>query len=152
MTVAPREDTHRQMISFFVGTELFGFEIHFVDKVIEVPQFSFVPRAPIFSKGAVNHRGKVTAIVDLAKFFGLELNEPGPDHRIIIIDSPIYHLGMLVNKVERIETVPVSGDLVHTPGEMSKNPYVSKVVNLGGRIFNLLDVAKLLEEMESYYA
>jgi len=152
MTATPRQETHRQMISFHVGDELFGFEIHFVDKVIEVPPFSFVPRAPFFSRGAVNHRGKVTAVVDLSRFFGLQETDLNPDHRIIIIDSEIYHLGLLVNKVERIETVPISGDMVRPPGDLSKNPYVGKVVNLGGRIFNLIDVAKLLQEIESYYA
>jgi purine-binding chemotaxis protein CheW len=152
MTAPPKEDTHRQMISFFVGSELFGFEIHFVDKVIEIPAFSFVPRAPIFSRGAVNHRGKVMAVVDLSRFFGLEEKEVDVNNRIIIIDSDVYNLGLLVDRVERIETVPVVGQMVRSPGELSKNPYVSKVVNLGGRVFNLLDVAKLLQEIENYYA
>jgi chemotaxis signal transduction protein len=91
-------------------------------------------------------------VVDLARFFGLDENELNPDHIIIIIDSDIYYLGMLVNKVERIETIPLSGDLVQTPGELSNNQYVNKVVNLGGKIFNMIDVDKLLQEIESYYA
>ncbi len=152
MKVVPHEETYRQMVCFYIGGELFGFDIHFVDKVIEVPTLSFVPRAPLFSRGVVNHRGKVAAVVDLAKFFGLEESDLNPDHRIIIIDSQVYHLGLLVDRVERIETVPLYGDMVRPAAGLTKNPYVNKVVNLGGRIFNLIDLEKLLQEIESYYA
>ena len=58
-------------------------------------------------------------------------------------------MGFLVERVERIETVPLSGDTVREPS--AENPYIMKVVNLGGRIFNVINVEKLLGEVETYF-
>ncbi len=147
---APKEETRRHVMSFVLGRELYGFELSQVDKVIEVPSFFFVPRAPSFTMGVISNRGKVVAVVDLAEFFGLGCSTPGVDHRILVIASENYHLGLMVDRVERIEYIPVRGPLVHPA--VGDNPYVSKVVNLGGRIFNLIDVEKLLAEIEEYFA
>ena len=144
------DDKRRHVISFILGRELYGFDLHMVNKVIEVPDFFFVPRAPSFTRGVISHRGKVIAVVDLSEFLGMGTARTGPDHRILVIASSEYHLGFLVDRVERIEYVPVRGPLVQPSS--GENPYVSKIVNLGGRIFNLIDLEKLLAEIEEYFA
>jgi purine-binding chemotaxis protein CheW len=145
-------ELRRQAISFQLSGELYGLEIGHVDKVIEVPAFSFVPRAPAFTRGVINHRGKVIAVVDLAQFFGRPATPITVESRILILASEVYHLGLLVDRVERIESVPVRGDTVRPVSAGEGNPYVSKVINLGGRLFHFIDVDKLLSEIEEYYA
>jgi purine-binding chemotaxis protein CheW len=148
---APR-DSRRQVISFLLEPELMGFDLHHLDKVIEVPEFSFVPRVPAFIRGAVGIRGKVVAVVDLREFFGMPRNPITLDSRVLVLASDVYHVGFLVDRAERIESVPVAGPLVQTPEHGDANPYVAKVINLGGRILNLVDVEKLLSEIENYFA
>jgi purine-binding chemotaxis protein CheW len=149
---APAGDFRRQVISFVLDPELMGFELKYVEKVVEVGKFSFVPRAPAFVRGAINHHGKVIAVVDFREFVGMERREPGPDSRILVLASDVYHLGLMVDRVERIESVPVRGPLVQAPDPDETNPYVAKMINLGGRILNLIDVEKLLVEIENYFA
>jgi len=145
-------EPRRPAISFQLAGELFGLEIAHVDKVIEVPAFSFVPRTPAFTRGVINHRGKVIAVVDLAQFFGRPSAPLTVESRILILVSEAYHLGLLVDRVERIESVPVRGDTVRPLTAGESNPYVSKVINLGGRLLHFIDVEKLLGEIEEYFA
>lgn len=148
----PGEPLRRQIISFQLGGELYGLELKYVEKVIEVPGFSFVPRAPAFTRGVINHRGKVIAVVDLSQFFGGPTVELTVESRILILASEVYHLGLLVDRVERIESVPLRGDTVRMVTAGEGNPYVSRVINLGGRLFHFIEVDKLLSEIEEYYA
>jgi len=147
---APALERHRQMLSFYLERELYGFEIKYILQVIEPPPFAFVPRAPFFLRGAVNYRGKVIAVIDLGQFMTGKEKPLGPERRVIIIDSPDFNLGFLVDRVERIETIPVYGDMVQQPPE--SNAYILGVVNLGGRLFNIIDLEKLLKEIENYFS
>jgi purine-binding chemotaxis protein CheW len=152
MANAPVSETRRQVISFVLEPELMGFDLKYVEKVVEVDKYSFVPRAPAFVRGAINHHGKVIVVIDFREFVGMERVAPSLDSRILILASDVYHLGLLVDRVERIESVPLRGPLVQTPDPGETNPYVSKMINLGGRILNLIDVEKLLVEIENYFA
>jgi purine-binding chemotaxis protein CheW len=143
------QERHRRMISFFLEKELFGFEIKYISRVIDPEKMGFVPRAPFFMRGVISHRGKVIAVIDLAQFLGMSRKETDIDSKIIVLDSQEFHLGFLVDRVERIETVPLSGDTVRDPG--AENPYLLKVVNLGGRIFNVINLDKVLGEIEGYF-
>ena len=108
-------DRHRRMISFSLSRELFGFEIKYISRVIDLEKMGFVPRSPFFISGVINHRGKVIAVIDLAQFLGMKKKEVDIESKVIILDSTDFHLGFLVDRVERIETVPgaAQGQPVH---------------------------------------
>ncbi len=146
-------EKHLRMISFFLDKELFGFEIEYISQVIEPTKLSFVPRAPFFIRGVLNYRGKVIAAMDLAQFFGMPAKPVDPETRVLILDpaqcGAEFHLGFLVDRVERIETVPI---LRAVGKPEADKPYISGVVNLGGRIFNVINLEKLLEEIEGYFS
>jgi len=146
------QDKHLRMISFFLERELFGFEIRYISQVIEPSRLTFVPRAPFFIRGVLNYRGKVIAVMDLVQFFGMKARPIDQESRVIILDpaqcGAEFHLGFLVERVERIETVPI---LRAVEKPEADKPYISGVVNLGGRIFNVINLEKLLEEIESYF-
>jgi len=129
-----------------------GFDLKYVDKVIEADKFSFVPRAPAFVRGAINHHGKVIAAVDLRGFLGMGPAPIGLDSRILVLSGEEYQLGFLVDRVVRIETVPSRGPLVQAPEPGESNPYISRMINLGGRVLHLIDMEKLLLEIENYFA
>lgn len=152
MAVAAATDTRRQVISFLLENEYLGFDLKHLEKVVEAVDFNFVPRAPSFLRGAINHHGKVIAVIDLREFLGMEKSTLTLDSRILVLAGEEYHLGLLVDRVERIETVPLKGPLVQTPEPGEHNPYVSRIINLGGRILSVIDVEKLLQEIENYFA
>jgi purine-binding chemotaxis protein CheW len=145
-------DVRRQVISFELEPELLAFELSYIEKVIEVNHFSFVPRAPAFLAGAVSHHGKVMAVVDMRKFLGMGPQPLTVDSKVLILDHPVYHIGLLVDRVKRIESVPLRGPMVQMPDADQTKPYISRIINLGGRILNLVDVEKLLVEIENFFA
>ncbi len=148
---AAAAETRQQVISFGLENELMGIGLHFVDKVIEPVDFTFVPRCPSFIKGVINHHGKIIAVVDMKEFMGMGDTEIGLDTRILILASDVFHLGLMVDRVERIESVPLSGHLVQKPESGEAGPYVVKLINLGGKILNLLDLDKLMREIENFF-
>jgi len=153
VSVAARPvDLRRQVISFMLGNELMGFELSYLEKVIEVEELSFVPRAPSFVRGALSSRGRVIVVVDMRDFLGMEAGEGDVDSKILILDHELYHIGLLVDRVVRIESVPTRGPLVQAPEPGETSPYIARMINLGGRILNMVDVEKLLVEIESYFA
>jgi len=152
VAAVPAGSPSSKVISFVLDSELMGFPLKYVEKVIEIEKFSFVPRSPSFLRGAISHQGKVIAVVDLRKFLGMEEPEVTIDSKVLILDHPVYHIGLLVDRIERIESAPLRGPLVSTPAAGESNVYVNKMVNLGGRILNLVDVEKLLVEIENYFA
>jgi len=147
---APIQDARTQVISFVLFPEMMGLPLHYVEKVVEAGELSFIPRVPSFIRGALNQQGKIVAVLDLRDFLGMSSAEITSDSRILILASQVFHLGFLVDRVERIESVPLKGHLVQSP-EADSLPYISKIINLGGRILNLLDVDKLLGEIENYF-
>lgn len=148
------QERHLRMISFDLEKELFGFEIKYISEVIQLTRLFFVPRAPFFLRGAINHRGKVIAVMDLAQFFGMKAKPVDQESRVIILDpsqcGAEFHLGFLVERVLRIETITSLWHTKKLEGESDK-PYIAGVVNLGGRIFNIINLEKLLEEIDSYF-
>jgi len=152
LAVSPEK--HLRMIRFDLEKELFGFEIRYINQVIEPQKLFFVPRAPFFLRGALNHRGKVIAVIDLAQFFGMKAKVIDQETRVIILDpaecGAEFHIGFLVERVQRIETIPAQR-LAQKPESEGNKPYISGVVNLGGRLFNIINLEKLLQEFESYF-
>ena len=152
MKAAAQPQSRRQVISFLLESELMGFDLKYLEKVLEAGEFSFVPRAPSFLRGAINHHGKVIAAVDLRGFLGMGPAPIGLDSRILVLSGEEYQLGFLVDRVVRIETVPSRGPLVQAPEPGESNPYISRMINLGGRVLHLIDMEKLLLEIENYFA
>jgi chemotaxis signal transduction protein len=79
----------------------------------------------------------------------MKKKETDLESRIIVLDSREFYMGFLVDRIERIETVPVAGATVQE--SQGENPYIMKVVNLGGRILNVINLEKLLSEVEGYF-
>jgi purine-binding chemotaxis protein CheW len=152
MTNPVRPNARTQVISFNLDPELLGIDLKYVNKVIEIEDFYFVPRAPSFIRGAINNQGKVIAVVDLKNFFNNQITEMTAETKLLIIDSEVYHLGILIDRIKRIESVPLSGPLVSIPEPGETSQYINRMINLGGRILNLVDMEKLMIEIENYFA
>ena len=56
-----------------------------------------------------------------------------------------------IDRIERIESVPLKGPLVQVPEPGEANPYINRMINLGGRILNLMDLDKLLSEIDNFF-
>ena len=141
-----------QIIIFALHDEFFGFNISHIDEISEVTSLNMVPKAPDFISGVINYHGKIVAVMSLARFFNLPSQERGTLSRIIVLAFPGYSIGLLVDNVREITSIP-DGTEESNPmeGEDFKNIYVDMVITLGGSLVNMINLKKLLSDLEDYF-
>jgi purine-binding chemotaxis protein CheW len=131
------------MVLFRAGGERFALPLEAVREVV-VPQLPFarVPRAAPAVRGAMNLRGRVVAVVELAPLLGLpaDLLEPAQGH-VLILDRDRRGLGLLVASVLGVETLVATDppDEARAPGAAARS-----VAQVGGGAVTVLD-AEVLE-------
>jgi purine-binding chemotaxis protein CheW len=57
------DDLH--LVTFRVGTELFGVPISAVQEIVRVPAIAHIPQSPDFVEGVINLRGRVITVIDM---------------------------------------------------------------------------------------
>ncbi|MFA5100764.1 MAG: chemotaxis protein CheW [Candidatus Omnitrophota bacterium] len=135
-----------QLVAFTIGDQEFGMDINQVREIIRLVQITHLPKAPVFIEGAVNLRGQVLAVVDLAKRIGLKAKERGSTTRIIVVDVGDNTVGMIVDSVSEVlrlssncmEEVP---SLVNT--EVPEH-YIRGIVKLKDRLLVFLDLNMII--------
>ncbi len=141
-----------QVIIFGLHNELFGFNISCIDEISEVGTFNLVPKAPDFVAGVTNFHGKIVAVISLSRFFNLPSHERGALSRLIVLATPGYSVALLVDNVQEITFLPEgAGEKNPMEGEDFKNIYVEKVFSLRGALVNMINIKKLLADLDDYF-
>jgi purine-binding chemotaxis protein CheW len=96
----------RQVV-FRAGGERFALPLEAVrEVVVPQPPYARVPRAPAAVRGAMNLRGRVVAVVELAPIVGLPADVLAPGQgNVIVLDREKRGLGVLVAGVLGVEAV-----------------------------------------------
>lgn len=139
-----------QLVTFELSGEEFGVDIMQVSEIIPVPRITRIPQAPACIKGLINLRGKILVVIDLNKRLEFSSKETNSLSRIIIVEVKDTVLGMLVNSVKEIMSLPFSS--IQQPPEMIKSKinaeYLRGVGKIGSRLIILLNLARVLGEEE----
>src|SRR4030042_6519147 len=106
--VAPPEEMV-QMISFTIGTELFGVRILVVQEIIMMPAITEIPNTPDFIEGVINLRGNIIPVLDLRKRLRLRSSAsssqgPRPGSRILVVEIDQAVTGFIVDSVSKVLT------------------------------------------------
>jgi purine-binding chemotaxis protein CheW len=138
-----------------VDRELFGLPVTQVQEILRVSALTRVPHAPFPVRGVTNLRGYVLPVVDLRLRLGLPAVDPGPQARVMVVQTRGRLIGLLVDAVEQVTRVdrlavePPPEDVMteqsyyligvyHTPG----------VHTSGGGLLILLDADKVMQVRE----
>jgi twitching motility protein PilI len=70
-----------------------------VSEVLPPPSMTLVPGVKPWVKGIANVRGNLITIIDLAEFFGKRPVTHDLSARLMILNNPELHAGLLVNEV-----------------------------------------------------
>jgi len=148
-------DEEKQLVTFLLGEEEFGFEITQVQEINRLSEVTRLPKAPPFVAGVTNLRGQVVPLINLRQRFNLQDKKPDDRTRIIIIELGNHRTGIIVDQVNEvlrlqsrdIETTP---SIVRSEGGGESGEFMSGVckVNDGERMILLLDTGKLLSSRE----
>ena len=99
-----------QYLTFIITDEEFAVPIMRVKEIIEYQALTQVPMVPEFIAGAVNLRGAVVPVINLAVKFGLEAREVNRRSCIVIMEidlnDEVVVLGILVDKVLQVIDIP----------------------------------------------
>ena len=94
-------------VLFRVASERYALPLAAVrEVVVPQPPFARVPRSSEAVRGAMNLRGRVIAVVDLAALVGLPAQPlDAPSGHVLILDRGKRALGFLIGAVLGVETI-----------------------------------------------
>lgn len=145
--VAVTSRSEVQAITFQLGREVYGIDVHQIKEIIKIREYVKVPNAPSYVEGVINLRGQITPIVDLRKIFGMESRQFDDNTRIIMVEINSDVVGIIVDSVVGVLTVPCT-EIVKTPSltTNASNAFISGIIRTDNQLTILIDVIKLLEE------
>ena len=135
-----------QLVLFRLGTEEYGICISQVREIIQYKSATRLPRTPEFMEGIITLRGKVIAVIELAKRFGLA-GRGGLDRRVVIIETGGQEIGIIVDEVTEVMRLQENA-IEMTATIMVSNAYIRGIGKYGDRLLILLDVDKLFGSKE----
>lgn len=97
-----------ELIEFAMAAERYAVELAVAVEVHSLEQFIPVPCAAPHIAGIVNVRGRLTAVVDIRKFFGVAGKGITDLHRTILVRHKDVEIGLLVDAVIGLRRVPLS--------------------------------------------
>lgn len=137
-----------QMVVFKLGGEEFAVDIMNVQEIIRMPDITQIPQSPFFVEGVVNIRGRVIVVVNLAKRLSLDTLVQDENSRIVIIELENTIVGMIVESVSEVLSIPLSSMKPAPEMLLSKisADYLEGVGMLDGRLLILMDLKNVLDE------
>ncbi|MDE3075245.1 MAG: chemotaxis protein CheW [Chloroflexota bacterium] len=138
-----------QLVVFRLGDEYFAMLIAAVNEIIRSQKITPVPRSPTFVEGVTNLRGRVIPVIDLRKRFGTESRDDPRMRRIIVVEQGDKLVGMIVDGVDEVLTVPATA--IEAPDEMVvsvDSQFLAGIVRLQDRLIILLDHDQVLSPGE----
>ncbi|NYC27565.1 purine-binding chemotaxis protein CheW [Clostridium saccharobutylicum] len=141
-----------QLVSFMVDKEEYAINIMQVKEIIRVIDIVKVPSTEDYIEGVVSIRNNLLPIINLRKYFGLEISQINDHTRILIVDMGKITCGIMVDKVSEVKRVQES--IIQPPPSIFSNEEepLKGVAKLDGgkRLIMILEPTKLisLERLE----
>ncbi len=142
-----------QVLTFWLGTEVFGMDIRTVREIIQCGPMTTLPLMPAFVRGVINLRGAVVPVVDLNARFGRTATTVGKKSCIVIFDAvrggERVELGLLVDAVSEVIRL-AEGDVEPAPefGSAIRREFIRGIGKVGQRFVILLEPDRALDVQE----
>ncbi len=149
----PVPDRLSQVLTFWLGSEVFGMDIRTVREIIQCGPMTAVPLMPGFVRGVINLRGAVVPVVDLNARFGRPSAQLGKKSCIVIFDArrggERIELGLLVDAVSEVIRL-ADGDVEPAPefGSAIRREFIRGIGKVGQRFVILLEPDRALDVEE----
>jgi purine-binding chemotaxis protein CheW len=138
-----------QVVVFGLGSEDFGVSISSVESIIKMQPITKMPHSPLFVEGVTNLRGKVLPVMDLRRRFGLPSQEIDKNNRIIIINVNGIEVGMIVDGVSEVLTIPEqSVEPAPAIASTVDSNFITGIAKIDQRLVILLDLGMVLSSGE----
>lgn len=95
-----------EVLTFEIGDERLAIEAVSIREILDLLPETLVPGAAPLVGSVINFRGKIIPIADLRIAFGMAMEEPTPDSRIVVIELEIdgeeTQIGLRTDKVYEV--------------------------------------------------
>lgn len=135
-----------QYITFTIGSEEYGVDIMAVREIKGWSDTTHLPNSPPYVRGVINLRGVIVPIFDLRARFGLGPTETTKTHVVIIVAVQSRTIGILVDSVSDILTVPIA-DIRSVP-DMDRSiddAFLDGLVAVGARMVAIIALDRLFD-------
>ena len=140
-----------KIVTFSLGGKGYAIDIMRVKEIVKAGRFTYVPNTAPFVLGVYNLRGDIIPILDLRLFFNLPVQEEKADalKSLIILTVDDQDYGVVVDSIDKVVAIysgsiqpphPIFGDI--------NIRYIQGVVENQGRLYILLDAARIFKEKE----
>lgn len=98
-----------EYIRFKLGkNEHYGIPYRYLEEITYSNKISQIPCVPDHIAGVINWRGNLLAVLNIAVFFNIKMNEINDESRVIIVTANNLTAGILVNQIEENNTYPTN--------------------------------------------
>lgn len=138
------------LATFSVNEGMFAIDASRVQEIIRPRAMTTVPHAPVAILGVINLRGRIVTIFDTARLLNpgegaADSIRPGPENRIIIVNSQGEFVGLMVDSVTEVLEAE-AGTAEPSPANLGTEHALvfSEVYRVHGRVVALLNTDALL--------
>lgn len=139
------QDRSDQLVCFLWGAREFGIPISQVKETLALRPVTRVFLSPPYVLGAVNLRGDILAVLDLAQLSGLAPLSFLPSSKIVVVRARDRMWGMLVDEMTGVRRCPQSGFADSSDVLPQAQPWVAGMLSTGDRPVAVLDMEALLD-------
>lgn len=86
-------------LEFILGEESYAIDSTYVTEVVRIKELTLLPCTPAFVIGIINVKGKILAVIDIKKFFGLPDTGISNLNRVIVVKHHDIELGILADEI-----------------------------------------------------
>ncbi len=126
--------------------QLYGLNVFKIHEIMPCPNLTVLPKLQKFIAGLASVRGHKMSVIDLAHAIGGRKTENYREQLLILTEYNRSLQGFLVSSVERIVDLGWN-KIMPPPKKIGNNIYMTAVSEYEGRLVEIIDVEKILAEI-----
>ncbi|HAK69229.1 MAG TPA: chemotaxis protein CheW, partial [Treponema sp.] len=135
-----------KMVTFSLAGKDYAIDIMKVKEIAKAGHFTYVPNTLPFVLGVYNLRGEIISIIDLRKFFNIQVPEHDDNvlENMLIVTVGEQTFGVVVDGIDKV--VGIQRSTIQPPHPLFGDiniKYISGVVEAQHRLYILLDIDKI---------
>jgi purine-binding chemotaxis protein CheW len=133
-----------EVVELLLAQEKYGIESGYVREVYPLKEITKLPGTPPFILGITNVRGRIIAVNDLRRFFGLQEMERKENSKVVILCHDRMELGVLVDEIVGVRSIPLAE--IQSPLPAQAAVCAEHMRGVTGDRMVLLDAARILSD------
>lgn len=131
------------------SNQLFAINVFKVQEVLRLPKLTSLPGHHPHVVGIAYLRGQAVPVINLAQAIGMPALQPKPESSLIVTEYNSTIQAFLVGGVDRIVNLNWE-DIMPPPRTTGRQHYLTAITRLDEKIIEIIDVEKVLAEINPY--